>query len=78
MYEFYVSDNLEDWGEPVCKGRLQNSANEQEIALSSPKHGRYFRFVAISTHDRRDYVSVAELGVRPSAKPKQKSKKREY
>lgn len=78
MHEFYVSDNLEDWGEPVCKGRLQNSANEQEIALSSPKYGRYFRFVAISTHDRRDYVSVAELGVRPAAKPKQKSKKREY
>ena len=75
-YEFYVSDKLDDWGEPVCKGRLEDSSNEQEIALPTPKQGRYFRFVAVSTHDRRDYVSAAELGVRTVAKSKQTSKKR--
>ena len=75
-YEFYVSDKLDDWGEPVCKGRLEGSSNEQEITLPTPKQGRYFRFVAVSTHDRRDYVSAAELGVRTVAKSKQTSKKR--
>lgn len=71
-YEFYLSDDLNDWGEPVCKGRLENSSSPQEIMLGTPKTGRYFRFVALSTHDRRQYVSAAELGIIPAAELKKK------
>ena len=75
-YEFYVSDNVNNWGEPVCKGRLENSSSTQEVALNIPKTGRYFRFVALSTHDRRQYVSSAELGIVPVIESKQKLGKR--
>ena len=75
-YEFYVSDNLDDWGEPVCKGSLESSTNVQKIELPSPKNGRYFRFVALSTHDGMQYVSTAELGIVPATEPKQAPKKR--
>ncbi len=68
-YEFYVSDNLDDWGKPVCQGHLESSTNVQEIELPSPKTGRYFRFVALSTHDGMQYVSTAELGIVPVANP---------
>lgn len=74
-FEFYVSDKLGEWGEPVCRGRLENTANEQETALSTPKKGRYFRFVAMGTYDRRDYASVAELGIVSLADKKQTSRK---
>lgn len=62
-YEFYISDNLDDWGEAVCKGELDSSVGVQQIKLSTPKRGRYFRFVALSTHAGTDYVSAAELGI---------------
>lgn len=75
-YEFYVSDKLGEWGEPVCRGQLDNSSNEQKIKLSTPKKGRYFRFVALSTHDRRGYVSVAELGIVSVKEAKKVTKKR--
>ena len=75
-YEFYVSDNVDNWGEPVCKGRLENSSSTQEVALNIPKAGRYFRFVALSTHDGRQYVSSAELGIVPVTESKQKQNKR--
>ena len=67
---------LDDWGEPVCKGSLESSTNVQEIELPSPKNGRYFRFVALSTHDGMQYVSTAELGIVPATEPKQAPKKR--
>jgi beta-galactosidase len=75
-FEFYVSDNLEDWGNPVCQGHLESSTNVQEIELASPKRGRYFRFVALSTHDGMQYVSTAELGIVPVADSKLVAKKR--
>lgn len=76
-YEFYVSDDLKDWGAPVCKGNLESSTSVQEIEVTTPKTGRYFRFVALSTHDGMNYVSSAELGIVPATKTKVTSKKGE-
>ncbi len=68
-YEAYLSTQLGDWGSPVAAGRLQNSAEEQQVALATPTQGRYLRFVVLSTHDRQDYASTAEIGIVP-AQPK--------
>ena len=62
-YELYVSQQLGQWGEPVLTGRLANNSSPQEINIPSRPTARYFRFVVLSTHDRRDYASAAELGV---------------
>ncbi|MBR0434304.1 MAG: discoidin domain-containing protein [Bacteroidaceae bacterium] len=64
-YEVYIGKTNGDWGEPVLKGRLQNSSVVQEIALPATVEGRYLRFVVLSTHDRQDYASAAELGILP-------------
>ena len=64
-YEVYIGKNNGDWGEPVLKGRLQNSSEVQEVALPATVDGRYLRFVVLSTHDRQDYASAAEIGILP-------------
>lgn len=61
-YELYVGQPGQ-WGEPVLTGRLANNSSPQEINIPSRPSSRYFRFVVLSTHDRRDYASAAELGV---------------
>ena len=61
-YELYVGQPGQ-WGEAVLTGRLANNSSPQEINIPSRPTTRYFRFVVLSTHDRRDYASAAELGV---------------
>ncbi len=68
-YEAYLSTQPDNWGSPVATGRLQNSAEEQQVALAEPTQGRYLRFVILSTHDRQDYATTAEIGIVP-AQPK--------
>ena len=62
-YELYVSQQLGEWGEPVLRGRFENSSAVQEIDVPGHPTARYFRLVVLSTHDRRDYASAAELSI---------------
>ena len=61
-YEIYVSDNTENWGEPVAKGSFKGS-NLQEVMFKSPVKGRYIRFMTLNAQDGRDYASGAEFEV---------------
>ena len=63
QYEFYVSQQPDNWGEPALTGQLENSSEPQMIPLVKPVRARYFRVVIRSTHDRRGYASAAEFGV---------------
>ena len=58
-YEVYVSDNTENWGEPVAKGR--GDLPVTEIACT-PKAGRYVRIVQAGQKDGL-WWSIHELKV---------------
>ena len=66
-YEFYTSVNGTQWGAPASTGKLQNSADVQEIELSTRPVARYFKVIVKSTHDNNGYASAAELGIIPEA-----------
>ncbi|MDT8430426.1 MAG: discoidin domain-containing protein [Bacteroidales bacterium] len=60
-YEFYVSGDSSDWGEPVASGAFPNSNAPQTITLDSGVPGRYFRLVALSEVNDNVWTSVAEI-----------------
>ena|GEM_PF-2986637 len=63
QYEFHVSANGTDWGSPVASGSFANTSAET-IVPSTPKHGRYVRFRALSGYDAYGFAaSLAELNV---------------
>ncbi|BDI29950.1 beta-galactosidase [Capsulimonas corticalis] len=62
-YELYLSDNGTDWGEPVSKGDLPDTADRQTLKLSTPRTARYLKFVILSEHSGQDLGSLAEIGV---------------
>ena len=66
-YEFYTSVNGTQWGAPASTGKLQNSADVQEIELSTRPVARYFKVIVKSTHDNNGYASAAELGIIPES-----------
>jgi hypothetical protein len=61
-YEFYVSTDGSNWGEPVATGKFSNTASEQE-ALFSAKKGQFIRLKALSEVNGKPWTSVAELNV---------------
>jgi len=62
-YEFYVSDDPEDFGEPAAKGTIQRILTEQTVKLRSAKKGRYVRLLALSEVNGKPYTSIAELRI---------------
>lgn len=62
-YEIYLSDSLEEWGEPVVKGELDSTKDKKTILLDKPATGRYVRFKALNAHDGREYASGAGFEV---------------
>ncbi|HUW60572.1 MAG TPA: HEAT repeat domain-containing protein [Candidatus Bathyarchaeia archaeon] len=58
-YEVYVSDNTQDWGEPVAKGRGDQPVTD--IACT-PKAGRYVRIVQTGQKDGL-WWSIHELKI---------------
>ncbi len=62
-YAFFVSDDLDEWGEAVSQGAFRRpSASGTEIRFD-PKKGRYIRLQALSELGGGVYTSVAELEV---------------
>lgn len=62
-YEFYVSGDGTDWGEPVVKGEFPNSDQIQTVTFSEPMSGRYIRLVAFNEWGRQYYTTIAELDI---------------
>jgi alpha-L-fucosidase len=66
-YAFYVSEDGQQWGEPVVQGNFANIANNpvtQYVKFDKPVKGRFIRFVALApAKENEHWASVAELGV---------------
>lgn len=62
-YEFYVSEDPSNWGEPAAKGSFQDSAAVQSVPLPKPTKGRCIRLVAIGSYDKDSQIAIGELGL---------------
>lgn len=66
LYEFYVSSDGENWGDPASAGRFDNIKNnpvEQRIELDVPVRGRFIKLVGLRAADGKPFMSAAEVGV---------------
>ncbi len=65
QYEFYLSADGKEWGDPAAKGEFGNLRSNpilQTVPLAKPVTARYFKFVA--THAvEKNHAVIAELGV---------------
>ena len=62
MYEFYVSLNGVDWGNPVISGILTDTHQEHEIHFPR-ETARYIRFVALTEVNDVPVTSIAEFNI---------------
>ena len=62
-YEVYISKDGKNWGEPVARGTMADTAEKQEALFFTPAMGKFIRFVALSSHDGGDSAAVAELNI---------------
>ena len=62
-YEVYVSQDGKNWGEPVARGSMADTAEKQEALFFTTATGKFLRFVALSSHDGSDSAAVAELNI---------------
>jgi len=72
-YEFYVSADGKDWGQPVTAGRFRDTAALQEATFEA-KAGRYVRLLAKSGVVDRPACVIAELFVLDPATRRAKGK----
>ncbi len=62
QFEFYVSPDGLDWGDPVVTGTLPDNKSEQEITFA-PVPGGYVRLVSLNAHDSDPWATIGELNV---------------
>lgn len=66
-YEFYLSNDKNNWGSAVVTGEFKNTTSLQTAKLSTAKTGRYLKLVAKSEINGRAWTSCAELGIEIAA-----------
>ncbi|WP_343701618.1 alpha-L-fucosidase [Chitinophaga sp.] len=66
-YAFYVSQDGQNWGQPVAQGSFANILNnpvKQTVKLSKSTQARYFKLVALAPADAKETrAGAAEIGV---------------
>jgi hypothetical protein len=62
-YEFYVSDDISDWGNAGAKGEFISGSAWKKVLFEQAETGRYVKLVALSEINGKDYTSVAEIDV---------------
>ncbi|WP_269085354.1 discoidin domain-containing protein [Peribacillus muralis] len=65
-YEFFVSEDGVNWGEPVAKGTLADTKEEILIPFNK-KTGRYIKFKALNSRIGQPWATIAELILYTSA-----------
>ncbi len=63
-YELYISENTDEWGEPVVTGEFSNTSAPQTLVFSTPLIGRYWRLKAISEVNGNPWASAAEFSLK--------------
>lgn len=66
QYEFYVSINGSDWGDPVATGVFPNNTTDQEVTFSSVI-GKFIKLRALSEVSDYPWTTVAEINVLATA-----------
>ena len=61
-YEIYVSNDPDNWDEPVATGTWDNTTGVQ-TAVFPTKGGRYYRLVALSTVNGDQFTNAAEINI---------------
>ncbi len=64
-YEFYVSDDGVDFGQPVSKGTFDNS-KDLKTETFDPRKCRFIKLKALSEVNDQAWTSAAEVGVVPA------------
>ena len=62
-YEICVSQDGKEWGEPIMKGSLKNTAEAQKVMFTKPVKARFIRFRALSEQNGNEFASGAEFGL---------------
>ncbi len=60
-YEIYLSNNGEEWGEPVAKGRFKNATDIQKVQFDQPQKARFIKFISLKEVNNRKWAAVGEL-----------------
>jgi hypothetical protein len=63
VFEIYVSDDPDNWGQAVAVGKWPNGSQPQTVRFDPPRTGRYIKLVALREVQGRAWSSVAELDV---------------
>ncbi len=61
-YEFYVSNNTDDWGTAIASGTFVNSKTEKQVSFDCIL-SQYVRLVALSEVNGNPWTTMAELNV---------------
>lgn len=61
-YQFYVSMDGTNWGNPVASGQFTASSSEKRV-FSTPKRGKFVRLVSLGDASGNPDCNVAELNV---------------
>ena len=64
-YEFYVSEDGENWGEPVSSGEFSNIKNSPiwQEKVFEPATGRFIKLKALTAAEENGRVGIAEFGI---------------
>ena len=62
-YRIQVSNDAQNWGEPVAEGAFANDNKLKRVMFDKPVKARYIRFTALSSQAGDDFASGAELGI---------------
>ena len=63
IYEFYVSTDGSNWGDPVSIGFFPYNADTEQQVIFQTKIARYVRFVGVRAINNNPVISVAELNI---------------
>jgi beta-galactosidase len=60
-YSIQISNDREEWSEPIAKGRFENNSKQQVVIFDKPVKARYIRFNGLSSQNGQDFGSGAEF-----------------
>lgn len=68
-YEFYVSQDGQDWGNPVAQGTFSKDAALKTVHFAAPVEAKFVKLVALSGYADGPWASLAEFRLIPAHAP---------
>jgi hypothetical protein len=65
-YEFYVSKDGTDFGQPVAKGSFENTKDKKTVKFTTAAIGKFVKLRAMSEANGEAWTSAAEIGIIPA------------